>query len=404
MRASLAAIAIGVALFVVACSNGHREASTTSPVPASSTSPTEPSPAPTPEPTPAAIDWSHRLAVYTSAGQNGLLGTMVVWDLDANRLASLLEYTYKGEPGIAAVLADHDVIFATQSFVVQTSPDGRNRKELFSRPSDVPIGDVGVSPDGRLLAITSGAPNQAGELRILDLQTLQQRLLVQQSDPRLAAMRGSFWHVQWRADGLGVLVDTATYSEMYGSLATVFLDGRLRVEDTQGFGNVSPDGTLRAGDVGEIGCMYIGAHQLEIRDLDSGTVRVSANSPSTVYSPWEWSPDGTEFVFLQQEAATCDQLAPGNQVAWVVKTVAGGPGFGAPTRVTDLQALHQAWYGDRLFTADCDMGDEPVQDRWGKLRIYCYTASGNQPEVNLSVGGKPAGRALSPVPIGVLEP
>ncbi len=152
---------------------------------------------------------------------------------------------------------------------------------------------------------------------------------------------------------------------------------------------------MRAGDIGEVGCMTIGSHQLVVRNLDTGGTPLTIGpSPTTVYEPWEWSPDGTQFVFKQQEATDCDQLSPDRWVTWVVSN------FGAPTRVSDLAALHRQWYGDKLFTADCGSADEPVIDRWGDSTWRCDPRA----EVTLRVGGQAAGTAVGPQPVGVITP
>lgn len=366
---------------------------------------------------PIGIDWSHRLAVYTGQVTLEQTGTrsipvrnVVTWDVTAGKLAATFEYSGSGAYPVGVALAGHDVVFATEHQVVETSLDGTAPRRVFAAGDGDIVQDSAVSPDGRMLAVVvtpKDMTQPAGVLHVIDLQTLQDRLVVQRSDSRLTGLRGYFWQVQWRADATGVLVGTGTQTEMWGALITVFLDGRVRIEDVQGYGNVSPTGSMRAGDVGQVQCMFVGAHQIVVRNLDTGDTPLSLGGPSssTVYSPWEWSPDGSQFVFLQQEATTCEELSSGKQVAYVAQT--NGTSFpGAPVRASDLATLHRDWYGDNLFTADCDHGNEPVVDRMGHLRPLCFLEGGPGPyhAVNVRVGGQAIGTAVEPEPVGVITP
>ncbi len=388
-------------------------------LPLRGTIPTIPTTSTTPAPTatPIGIDWAHRLAVYTTQAREERTGdrsipvrAVITWDVTAGKLAAAFEYSGDGEIPLGLGLAGRQVVFATESRVVETALDGTGRRELFITSPGDSVQDIAISPDGRLVAVVV-SPNDIGRqgvLRIFDLQTFQERLVVRQSDSRFAEMWGHFWQIQWRADGTGVLVGTATHSEMYGSLATIFLDGRARIEDVQGYGVVSPSGTLRAGDIGESsGCMFIGTHNLVIRNLDTGGTPASIggqSNTSLLFTPWEWSPDGTQFVFLQQPTpADCEQLSSASGSLSVLTPVGGG----APQIVGDLAALHRAWYGgDNLFTADCEDGNGPVLGRTGKLLPLCYSQPGPGPyqAVTVRLGGQFIGTAVDPVPVGVIAP
>ena len=415
MRKSCGVLPVLLAVLAAACSGGSsKDVLKDAPLTGTETAIAgQPSPSPVATSTAATgIDWSHRLAIYTAqigveqgSNQTYVKRAVFTWDLDEGRLAAAFEYSGSGEYAVVAALAGHEIVFATEARVVRSHLDGTDQQELLKAGEGKVIEDIRVSPDARLLAVVVSPRNipEPGDLYVLDVGTGAERLHVRQSDPRLAGMRGTIWQAQWRNDGIGLLVSSATHSEAFGGLATVFLDGRVRLEDIQGYGNLSPSGQLWAGNVGQVGCMFVGGHELIIRDLDSGQVPVRARSESAVYTPWEWSPDGSQFVFLQQDAQDCDQLSSERQIAWVV--TGSGNSFGAPTRVDDLSALHRAWYGAQLFTADCDSGNEPVVDRRGDPRLYCID-SGSLPSASrtLKVGGLPAGTAVSPEPVGVIEP
>ena len=426
MRKSALGAAILAGLLAAACSGGGPKPATPTATEAAgaatatATAAAPESPIATASPaaataTPAGIDWSHRLAVYVTqvrlqqtANRLFPIQAVVTWDIDAGKLAASVPLNGDGDYPVGAALAGRDVLLATETKAERAHLDGTGRTSVFVAGQADTVQDIRVSPDSQLLAIVVSPHDSSlpGTLRIIDLKSGVEQLRVNQSDEQFTGLRGHFWQVQWRTDGQGVLVSFATLSEMYGSLATIFLDGRVRVEDVQGYGNISPTGTTRAGDIGEIGCMFVGSHEIVIRDLDNARTVVRARSETTVYTPWEWSPDGTQFVFLQQQAQTCDELSAAKQVAYVVTMIAPSTSsFGAPTRVDDLAALHRQWYGDRLFSADCDSGDQPLTDRWGHPRLVC---SGTPPPegqaVTVRVGGKDAGQAVAPQPVAVIAP
>lgn len=419
-QSGLAAVVVVIAILAGAeLQNWALEHGPTAPVltPSLSEIPT-PTPVTTVTPMPVAFDWSHRLAVYTGrvrverdAADRGIpVRAVITWDVTAGKLAASFEYSGNGAYPVAIALAGHNVVFATEQQVVETALDGTGLRPVFAAGDGNVIQDMALSPDGKLVAVVVSPEDiaQPGVLHILALQTLQERLVARQSDSRFASMWGHFGQVQWRGDGAGVLVGTLTHTEMWGALATIFLDGRVRIEDVQGYGVVSPSGTLRAGDIGESsGCMFIGTHNLVVRNLDTGGTPVSIGGPSNtslLFTPWEWSPDGTQFVFLQQPTPTdCEQLSSASGSIYVMTPLGGG----APQIVGDLAALHRAWYGgDNLFTADCENGNDPVAGRSGELRPLCYSQPGPGPyqPVTVRVGGQAIGTAVDPVPVGVIAP
>jgi hypothetical protein len=356
----------------------------------------------------ARIDWTHRLAVYTARlgveqGPNRVFPkrAVVTWDLDAGKLAASFEYNPADEYPVGVALAGRDVVFATEARVVRAHLDGSDQQVLLKAGDGNAIQDIRVAPGGQMLAVVV-SPNDIGRpgtLRILDLQSGAERFHIDQSDARFDGMRGHFWQVQWRDDESGVIVSMATHSEMYGSRATLFLDGRVRAEDIQGYGNLSPTGRMWAGDIGQMECMFVGSHEFVIRDLDSGRVPVRLSDAANVYMPLEWAPDGSQFVFLKQTGRTCLDLSAEKQVAYVVSM--SGDAFEAPVRVSDLTALRREWYGDGLFSTDCDDGKEPRIDRWGDPRLYCIDSDAIR---TLTVGGRNAGTAVAPEPVRVIEP
>ncbi|MBA4179456.1 MAG: hypothetical protein C0506_02610 [Anaerolinea sp.] len=359
------------------------------------------------------IDWSHRLAVYTTQprvdwtdARGFPVRALIVWDLNAGKLASSFEYSGKGVYPVGVALAGRDVFIATEKQVTFTRLDGTQPRPLLEAEGEAVVQDIAVSPDGGSVAVvvSGNDPSNLGELRVFDIGTLKESFRVRQGDGRFEGMRGHFSELHWRADGTGILVSTATHTEMWGSLATIFLDGRVRIEAVEGYGNVSPTGTMWAGNVGGVGCMFVGSHEWLIRGLDDGSVPVRGRSESLVFSPWEWSPDGTQFVFTQQEAPNCEDLSIDKQTAYVVRTQ-NGTSFGAPERVADLAELHRQWYGDRLFTTDCAHAIQPAVDRWGEPSLGC-TGRAEPPDAprTVRVGGQFAGMAILPQPVGVIAP
>ncbi|MBI2767032.1 MAG: hypothetical protein HYX53_14120 [Chloroflexi bacterium] len=377
---------------------------------------------PAPEPTggasPAAsatpIDWSHRLAVYGSVarvtetgGRRIPVRNAIVWDLAAGKPVRSFEWGADNDAPVTAQLAGRKLVLATETAVTQIDIGSGARSVVFRASEGTAVQDIRVSPDGSVLAVTVAGATLA-ELRFIDLPTLSGRLRVEQSDARFAGMRGQFWQLQWRDDGSGVLVSTATNSEMWGSLATVFLDGRVRQEQADGYGNVSPTGRERAGLVGNVDCMLVGSHELVIRDLDSGNLRLTTRDETKIFTPWEYSPDGSEFVFLRRDGVSCDDLSGAAPEIWKegIASAPATPGTDVLPleRVTDLKALHQKWYGASLWSADCDQSYEPVVDRWGDARVVCAGAGPDRGEVTVRLSGIDVGKAVAPVPIGIIEP
>ena len=417
MRLAAFSLAAALAVLAAGCSGDSKPATAT---PAAEATATPPAPEPTAPPAPAqdvakpmGIDSSHRLALYTAqprVDRTDVRGypvrALIVWDLEAGKLASSFEYSGKGVYPVGVALVGRDVVVATEKRVTLSHLDGTQPRLLLEPEGEMTVQDIAVSPDGRSVAVvvSSNSPSDQGELRVFDIGTLRESLRVRQADAPFAGMRGHFWQLQWRADGTGVLVSTATHSGMYGSLATIFLDGRVRIESVEGYGNVSPTGTMRAGLVGGVGCMFVGSHEWLIRGLDDASVPVRGRSESLVFSPWEWSPDGSQFVFLQQDAPNCQDLSLEKQTAWVVRTQ-NGTSFGAPELVTDLAELHRQWYGDRLFTTDCAHALQPAVDRWGDPSLGCSSRPG-PPDAprTVRVGGVFAGTAILPQPVGVIVP
>lgn len=409
-RMVLAVVVCAVLLAVAACGGASKQAPTplasptvaALPTPASTPATEQPSPPPTPTPSQQP---SGRLFVYTrevrieqADGRRWPTREVVTYDIDQGQELWAFEYGGLNDYPVGAELAGRKLVIATEPRVVVASLDGRSTRALLEAGEGKAVRDVAVSPNGALAAIAVMAvswPSRDADLRLFDVGTGVERLVVPQ-DSRFEGFRGRFRQLAWRDDGRGVLVMGATGSEAPGGLATVFLDGTVRVEQVDGYGNVSPTGRMRAGAVGNVGCMAIAADELVIRDLDSGkeTFRISAEGK--VYSPLEWAPDGSAFVYIEHQwDGNCESLSFREPSLFQVSADGG-----TATPVVDLGALHELWYGPALVTADCDRGNEPVLNRWLDQTLCCYSWNLT---ATLRLAGEDVGKALHAEVVGFVD-
>src|SRR5206468_3580633 len=84
-------------------------------------------------------------------------------------------------------------------------------------------------------------------------------------------------------------------------------------------------------------------------------VLASVSDDSKEFTPWTWSPDGSEFLYQEfhYTDATCPQPARHGLLK------ASG---GAPTHVTDPMQVFDRWYGKKLVTLACAWGEMAIVD------------------------------------------
>jgi DNA-binding CsgD family transcriptional regulator len=389
----LAAVAIIAALAIVAAllwQGGDDEAvpATDDETPTLSPSPTANAATPTASPTPDPflayqtypVPGRDEVFVYTvfvkwegSTEQTWPIRSVVVQDLATGRLIGNWKYSGRdlGYP-IGAVVGKEHVVVATHSSLTRYNLDGSGERLLFQLRAPQSLADVAVSPDGRLLAVTSNCVTTCVPLNAVtffDIATGQQIGQVTQSSPGFEGFAGDVWQLSWHGDGSGVWVIGATYTHGGGGRAFVGIDGEVEpyLADDWGFSTWSPSGRYLADGAPQVGCMREGGRALRITDMDTGQVVANVTGEAGVYAVWEWAPDSSAIVyqFIPGEIDDgCDWAGnPGEYRMYTLVT-------GDIESVSDLSALHRRWYGDIFVEVVCDepRPEDPVVSRYGLQR------------------------------------
>jgi DNA-binding CsgD family transcriptional regulator len=339
--------------------------------------------------------YSTEVSAVSSGNRRWPTRAIVAYSTATGARDVLLEYGGVGNYPVAEAVSDVHLFYATEVRVVRAALDGSGRRELLgASPDDDFVQDIAVSPDGSKLAVTFwGIESEpGGSLTILDVETGDRLMSTERSRPEFADFAGYFWKVHWRADGLGVVVSGGTSSERPGGRATVMLDGRVTVDEVQGYAHLAVDGRYLADGPGVI-CddMLVSGNTLNLRNLDSG-VAVSWDTSDLAITPWAWSPDGTEF--LMQARSWSEAQGCGSDVEWYV--FATGPNEGSRA-VSDLDQLFTRWYGDQLVELVCEEelpSPYPaiaLPDRWADQRQECFASPEAMGELRL------AGQAIDKV-------
>jgi hypothetical protein len=122
-----------------------------------------------------------------STEQTWPIRSVVVQDLATGRLIGNWKYSGRdlGYP-IGAVVGKEHVVVATHSSLTRYNLDGSGERLLFQLRAPQSLADVAVSPDGRLLAVTSNCVTTCVPLNAVtffDIATGQQIGQVTQSSP-----------------------------------------------------------------------------------------------------------------------------------------------------------------------------------------------------------------------------
>jgi dipeptidyl aminopeptidase/acylaminoacyl peptidase len=397
-RATLCSIAFA-AILVAAAACGGDSSST----PGAGTATTEASPTAAP----AVVG---PLLVYTSdasdaGGQADRRSYVVTYDAGAHREVARFEIARDSAQSPRITLTPHGVVLidASARRIVAYDLDGSHERELRRAPDGPNAYTVGIaaSPDGSKLALSEqtepvcGAATETGtkfcdaiaahtRIAVIDTATGRELMLLPQSDPRFAEFTGQAAVFQWRDDGLGFAVEGYTYTEAPGGLATVLLDGTVRVHSERVYyAYLAPNARyvmaddLRTCDLSS----DLERHALALRDLDAGRVLASVREPVLDIEQGEWSPDSTEYLYrtfaLKAAGDGCPK-ADESTAAWHVLRTDGSP----PAAVPDADAVRRRWYGDRQVTYTCFGAPVPRAP-------YCYAPDGsNTGPIAAYVGGQ----------------
>lgn len=421
LRLGLAAV-VPASVFFVACGN---PADTVTPSPAA-TAGSRPTPSTpiatvtlTAEPTAAVTGAVGPFLVYRTPLQhpddtghvNYVFGA-VVYDVGAQRKYASFQLGEPNEWQTLAVAGDK-IVAISASRIVRYDLDGSNPMVLRRAVPGGALSQMAVSRDSQRIALTESRPvdgpkpvqgeerprRQVSSIVVVDMANAREIAVIPQSEPAFAGFVGDVWKLTWRDDGQGLVVQGATFSERPGGTATVTLDGLVRVHDLRGFVNVSPDG--RHAEYGSLSSMPLGgmsAMQSEVvlHDFSTQAELVSVKDENLLFMPWEWSPDGSEFLYSVY-ASRSSMVWPGYREEdpaterLYLLHVDGSP----PEPVTDRETVHERWYGNRHVRLLC----------LGEVRHYpsCTDEAGNLLPFDIYVGETFVGSATSIEITGVIE-
>lgn len=343
--------------------------------------------------------------------------TIVAYDLGARREAASFNVA-----GVSQIprLASRRIIVNLSRSIMSYAFDGSDGRELRRAPDDDHIIGIGVSPDETKVAVTEqrgepcGPPDPAtgtGTCRgyravtfivVIDAADGRELLTVPQSDPRFAGYLGQAAVITWRDDGRGFVVEAYTYSEYYGGLATIMLDGSVTTHSFRAWPHLSPNGRYIAD--GPIAVCDLSSaielHELVISDLDSGRTLATVNDPKLSLSLQDWAPDSSQFLYSthalkpKPDATGC-KTEDKTTETWQTLRVDGSP----PALEQDPFSVRRRWYGERVVEYLCN--GEPALTAW------CVSDSPSPPggyvPLDTYVGRKLIDRALDFGLIGFLD-
>jgi hypothetical protein len=385
---SLLSLVLGVALAALAaagCGGGHETAT--------------PSPA-------ATASWTGPLFVYTrsieqpdATGHGRSVYEAVVYDVGARREFASFQPSDPNRHFELAIAGDK-IVANLGSGVVRRDADGSNPMVLRQASSGGEIIEMSASRDGQRLAITESRPEegptptpgavvgqqeprrQVTSVVVIDIATGEEIAAITQSPPGFEGFVGQAGKITWRDDGQGVVVQGYTYSERPGGTATVMLDGSVRTHALTDYVSVAPNG--RYAEYGSLSSIPVGglsALQREIVLYDFAAQRqvASVGDDDLLFTPWEWSPDGTEFLYSTYSPRPSSDYPgffesdPASERLYLLR-IDGSP----PELVSDIESVHERWYGDRHVKFFC-LG-KPVHGPW------CSGERGRSEPVEIYVG------------------
>jgi hypothetical protein len=290
-------------------------------------------------------------------------------------------------------LGNDGIVLMSMDGVEWVNYDGSKRHMLYRTGDGLPPGHVVLSPDGNTAAYAlSESPFEGGRVVFTDFDSATVIREMTLGPPEWPELAGSPNVLRWRSDGRGVVVEGGTGSERPGAIATVYLDGTMKVSPVQAFGAVSPNGELFAyNDSPSLGdaCMFIASSTITVVDLATGTVVAAVTDPTHALTRSQWSPDGSTFLYQSRpyvEGPDCPWTAADPQ--WFLLPLDGG----APTPVSDVNTLFEGWYGSEYVTFVCAGVEEPA---WMTTDGYWTGSCRDGATPTIEIGGKNVGAAWS---------
>lgn len=343
--------------------------------------------------------------------------TIRTYDVGAGRTISSFEIGRAGELPQQAVLAGSRIVVNLNRRIVSYALDGSDARDLrrTSGADGNYIVSIGVSPDGTRIALTEQrapvctTPDASGtgtcspfsantDIVVIDAADGHELLKVPQSAPGFEGYVGQAAVTAWRDDGRGFVVSGYTYSEYYGGVATVMLDGSVRQHDYRSWPYIAPNGRYIADGQGSPCSLSLPTerHELRLRDIDGNRIVNQTAEPVLNIEPTEWSPDGTEFLYrtymlVPEPSQPPCRTADESTVTWHVLRTDGSP----PSTETDQYGARRRWFGDRYLEYRCAGSVVP--------QAYCSAADGTDAAIDLYLRGQLAGSGRELRVIGFVQ-
>jgi hypothetical protein len=336
--------------------------------------------------------YSHQVREESGASRVFPVLEVVTFDLSTKRPLSAFDVGGANAYPLQIVLAGDRIVANLEQRIVSYALDGSDERTIAEATGGGNFIGIGASRDGTMLAYTELTSAQMFPYEdntavfAITLDDGREILRLRQSDTRFEGYVGQLALITWRDDDRGFAVSGYTYSEAPGGLATVLLDGTVRVHDISGYAFLSPNGRLIGDDSAE--WCDLGSppenHDLRIVDLDTGEALAEAHDDALTLQSREWSPDGTELLFERYRltgvaGAECPQRAGDSE--WLILRARGD----APEPVADPYAARDRWY-EHPLTYTCD-GERQVDP-------YCAGENGVVAPVAVSVDGSPVAEVL----------
>jgi hypothetical protein len=341
--------------------------------------------------------YSHQIGEESGASRVFPVLEVVIYDIGAKRGVSAFRVGGANAYPLQIVFAGDRVVVNLETRIVAYALDGSDETVLRQAATGGSFIGIGASPDSTKLAYTEqtgpygSAQGPDGEyispypavteIAVVSLDDGAELVRIPQSDPGFEGYVGQAALVNWRHDNRGFTVSGYTYSEAPGGLATVMLDGSVRVHDISGYAFASPNGRLIADDSAQ--WCDLGSppenHDLRIVDLDTGEALGEFRDEVKTLQWKEWSPDGTELLFeryglVDVTGHSCPQR--GEESEWMIL----GSDGGTAEAIAGPSAARERWYEDPL-TYTCE-GEAQVDP-------YCIDETGQLAPVAVAVNGEP---------------
>jgi hypothetical protein len=343
--------------------------------------------------------------------------TIQTYDAGAGRTISSFDVGRDGELPQQAVLAGSRIAVNLNRRVVSYALDGSDPRDLRRTSGEgTEIVSIGASPDGTRIALTEQraplcpTPDASGrgmcgpyaavtDIVVIDAADGHELLKVPQSAPGFDGYVGQAAVTAWRDDGRGFVVGGYTYSEYYGGVATVMLDGSVRQHDYRSWPYIAPNGRYIADGQWAPCSLSLATerHELRLRDIDGNQLLNETHEPVLNIEPAEWSPDGTEFLYrtyllVPEPSQPPCKTADESTATWHVLRADGSP----PSAAQDQYAARRRWSSDRYIEYRCAGVVVP--------QPYCMAQTGSAAPIDVYLGGQLVGSGQDLRVIGFVRP